>query len=67
VGAGNGLRENRLLAQIVAAAFREPMRLPVHREEAAYGAALMAAVGTGVFPSLKEAGRLIHYETVQEY
>jgi len=62
VGAGNGLRENAVLAQIVADAFAMPMRFPIHREEAAYGAALLAAIGAGVFPDVGRAGRLIRYE-----
>lgn len=62
VGAGNGLRENAVLAQIVADVFAMPMRFPIHREEAAYGAALLAAIGAGVFPDVGRAGRLIRYE-----
>jgi sugar (pentulose or hexulose) kinase len=62
VGAGNGLRENRVLAEIVAGEMRLPLALPVHREEAAYGAALLASVGAGIYPDLLSAGRLIRYE-----
>jgi sugar (pentulose or hexulose) kinase len=62
VGAGNGLRENAVLARIVADAFEMSMRIPRHREEAAYGAALMAAVGAGVFADVGSAGRLIHHQ-----
>jgi sugar (pentulose or hexulose) kinase len=58
VGAGNGLRENAILAQIVADAFAMPMSFPSQREEAAHGAALIAAVGAGVFPDVARAGRL---------
>ena len=61
IGAGNGLRENAVLAGIVADAFAMPMRFPRHREEAAYGAALIAAIGAGVFPDVAAAGRLIRY------
>src|SRR5262249_46381517 len=61
IGAGNGMRENGLLAQLVADAFNLPPAVPAHREEAAFGAALMAAVGTGVCRNLVEAGRLIRY------
>jgi sugar (pentulose or hexulose) kinase len=64
VGAGNGLRENPLLAQIVAWEFRLPMRFAVHREEAAFGAALLAAVSVGCFPDVRSAGRMIRYEQV---
>ncbi len=61
VGAGNGLRANALLARLVAEEFGLPMELPRHREEAAYGAALVAAVGTGFVPDFAAAGRLIRY------
>lgn len=42
IAAGNGLRENPLLANIVSQCFSLPITFSVHREEAAYGAALMA-------------------------
>jgi sugar (pentulose or hexulose) kinase len=48
VGAGNGLRENPLLARIVSDAFRLPLSFPRHRDEAACGAALVAAAGLGL-------------------
>jgi sugar (pentulose or hexulose) kinase len=62
VGAGNGLRENPVLARIIADEFGLPMQFPRHREEAAYGAALLAAVGAGLVPDLPTAGRVIRYE-----
>jgi sugar (pentulose or hexulose) kinase len=62
VGAGNGLRENPLLAQLVSEAFGVPIQVPAHREEAAYGAALLAAVGAGLFPDLAAAGQLLRYQ-----
>jgi sugar (pentulose or hexulose) kinase len=62
VGSGNGLRENPVLAHIVAEQMALPLTLPAHREEAAYGAALLAAVGAGIYPDLLAAGRVIHYE-----
>jgi len=62
VGAGNGLRENALLSQIVADDFGISPRVTAHREEAAFGAALIAGVGTGRFADLDEAGSLIRYE-----
>jgi sugar (pentulose or hexulose) kinase len=61
VGAGNGLRENAVLAQIVADAFAMPMRFPRHREEAAYGAALIGAIGAGVFRDITAAGLTMRY------
>jgi sugar (pentulose or hexulose) kinase len=63
VGAGNGLRDNVVLAQLVADAFVMPLSLPRHREEAAYGAALLAAVAAGRFSDLPSAGRLVRFES----
>jgi sugar (pentulose or hexulose) kinase len=42
IAAGNGLRENPLLANIVSQSFGLPINFTEHREEAAYGAALIA-------------------------
>lgn len=61
VGAGNGLRQNDLLAEIVADAFGLPIVLPRHQEEAALGAAWAAAVGPGLLPDQRAAARLIQY------
>jgi sugar (pentulose or hexulose) kinase len=62
VGAGNGLRENAVLAESVAAEFGLTPQPGRHREEAARGAALISAVGTGICRDLDEAGhRLIEY------
>jgi sugar (pentulose or hexulose) kinase len=62
VGSGNGLRENSVLRQIISQAFAADLHLPAHREEAAFGAALMAATGAGIYPDLAAAGRIIRYE-----
>jgi sugar (pentulose or hexulose) kinase len=63
VCSGNGMRENPLLRRLVAEEFGLPASVPRHREEAAYGAALLAAIGAGVQPDLVSASRLIQYET----
>ena len=52
VGAGNGVRQNRLLARILARRFEKPLLIPSHTEEAAVGAAVAAAVGLGLFADL---------------
>ena len=57
VAAGNGLRENPLLGEIVSHAFGLDISFTQHREEAAFGAALVASVGTNRFPSLEQAAR----------
>jgi sugar (pentulose or hexulose) kinase len=61
IGAGNGIRENPVLAQIIANQFGLSLRCPRHREEAAYGAALIAALGAGVIPDLDGMGGLVRY------
>ncbi len=63
VGAGNGLRESPILAKIVAETFEMPLHFPQHREEAAFGAALLAAVGAKLIPDLATAGRGIRFST----
>jgi sugar (pentulose or hexulose) kinase len=64
VGAGNGLRENPVLADAVARRFGKPAVVTEHREEAAFGAALVGGVAAGVFSSLDEAGRLVRHQTL---
>lgn len=55
VAAGNGLRKNAVLREAVATAAELPLVLPRHREEAALGAALAAAVAAGWFADLDAA------------
>jgi len=66
VGSGNGLRENPVFARILADEFGLQVRFAAHREEAAYGAALLAAVGAKLFPDLDAAGKLIQYSSARE-
>lgn len=61
VGAGNGLRENAVLRECVEAAFDLRIQTTAHREEAAFGAALVGSVAGHVFASLEDASRIIHY------
>ena len=62
VGAGNGIRKNDLLKSVLEESFGMQMSIPVHKEEAAFGAALLAAVGSGEFGSLSDAGAVIRYQ-----
>ncbi|MBI2939645.1 MAG: hypothetical protein HYY04_04335 [Chloroflexi bacterium] len=66
VGAGNGIRRNPVLAQILSRRFSLPLHRPVTTEQAATGAAMVAAVGCGTIGSLREAARYVRYEEVVE-
>lgn len=62
VGSGNGLRENPYLRRRFEERFGAPMLIPVHLEEAAFGAALFAMTATGRFASLRQAAKIIRYQ-----
>lgn len=56
VGSGNALRFNSVLCAKAETAFGLPLTLGAQVEEAAVGAALCAAVGSGAISGFKEAG-----------
>ena len=62
VGSGNGIRRNPLLAQMVSMMFGMPLRIPVSTEDAAFGAAMLAAVAVGEYAKMAKARHLIAYE-----
>lgn len=62
IATGNAVRRNPLLLQRIADRLQLPVDLPVHREEAAYGAALLAGSQTGLWASLEAAERCIRHE-----
>jgi sugar (pentulose or hexulose) kinase len=57
IATGNAVRHNPLLAVSLARAFRLPIFTPEHEEEAAYGAAVLAGVRTGVWSDLADASQ----------
>ncbi|ULO04712.1 hypothetical protein H1230_16205 [Paenibacillus sp. 19GGS1-52] len=59
IGSGNALRANPLLCTKAQMTFGLPMKLSEAPEEAAVGAALCAAVGSGQIASFREAGQFI--------
>ena len=65
VGSGNGIRRNKLLAEILSKVFNMPLNIPVKAEEAALGAAVLAASGIGEM-ALEEAAELIRYKRIKE-
>ena len=62
VGSGNAIRKNPALKKAFEQAFGMPMRIPQHKEEAAYGAALFGLAAVCGQPPLALAGRCVHYE-----
>jgi len=63
VGSGNAIRLNAALREVFERRLGLPMKVPVHREETSFGAALLAGVASGVLPDLAAAGALVRYES----
>lgn len=61
VCSGNGIRKNPVLCRIVENMFKAEIKLPCYEEEAAFGAALSAAVAINEFGSIDEACSIIKY------
>lgn len=66
VGIGNALRRNPLLREILYKELCLPILLPIQREEAALGAAIIAGVGVGAYESYTSSDRPILYEEESE-
>ena len=63
VGSGNAVRKNPVLRRYLEEQFNLPLKLPVHREEAAFGAAVFAAAAAGVYRAIPATqSALLHYE-----
>lgn len=62
VGAGNAIRLGEPLRRAFEDRFGVPLRVPRHREETSFGAALVAGVAAGVIPSRRAACSLVRYE-----
>ena len=61
VGSGNGLRKNPALQKAAEDRFGMSLRIPAHREEAAFGAALYALVAAGQCKDAAEAQQRIRF------
>lgn len=61
VASGNGIRKNAAMRSILSKKFSLPVKVALHQEEAAFGAALFAMTGIGRFAGFEEAGKFIRY------
>ena len=61
LGSGNGVRKNKALIKAFEDRFGAEMKVPVHMEEAAFGAALFGLISCGIFENAKEAQKIIKY------
>lgn len=64
VGSGNGIRKNQTLIRIAEEVFGGKLRIPLHTEEAACGAALFALICCGKYNDVSEVQKLIQYTGV---
>ncbi len=62
VGSGNGIRKNKPFIKLSEDRFGATLKIPAHKEEAAFGAALYGAISAKVFSCAREAQKLIKYE-----
>lgn len=61
-GSGNGIRKNLPLQRAAEKKFGCKIKIPLHCEEAAFGAALTGAVAAGIFDNINDAQKLISYQ-----
>ena len=59
IASGNGIRKNTALQKVAERYFGAKLRIPEHKEEAAYGAALFALIAGGFYESARDVQRLI--------
>lgn len=62
VGSGNGIRKNSHLKKAAEDIFKVKIKIPLYKEEAAFGAALGALWASGEFKDIKEVKSFIKYE-----
>ncbi|NLY92112.1 MAG: hypothetical protein GX081_10990 [Firmicutes bacterium] len=65
VGAGNAVRYNKLLGRSLEDQFGRRLHIPKHREEAAFGACLLAAAAGKYIDHLFNAGGMIEFEAAK--
>lgn len=63
IASGNGIRKNKTLQRIVSDIFGMEMKIPAHKEEAAYGSAIFSLTSAGICDTIQSALQLIQYES----
>ena len=61
VGSGNGLRKSPVWRRITEEMFGMKMSVPLHKEEAAYGASIFALAACNVYKDIATAQKIIRY------
>lgn len=61
VGSGNGIRKNKNFIRLAEQMFGMKLQIPIHMEEASYGAALYGGIAAGCWKGAKEARKCIRY------
>lgn len=64
IGSGNGIRKTAALRKIFSDMFGAELKVPVHKEEAAFGAALFSLTSAHFYDTIKETQMLIKYKTL---
>lgn len=62
IASGNGIRKNKALQKIVSEVFGMELKIPRHKEEAAYGSAIFSLTSAGIYGTIQSALQLIQYE-----
>ncbi len=62
IASGNGIRKNKALQRIVSGYFGMDIKIPKHKEEAAYGSAIFSLTSAGIYDTIQSALQLIQYE-----
>lgn len=61
VGSGNGIRKNNAFIKLCEEKFNNKMKIPLHLEEAAVGAALFSGIAANIFKNSNDAQKIINY------
>lgn len=62
IASGNGIRKNKTLQRIVSEYFGMDIKIPKHKEEAAYGSAIFSLTSAGICDTIQSAIQLIQYK-----